>query len=155
MGRKGPRNPPREGLVLTQQRQVSMGRRGPRIRPQDDDVGAHPAESPPGSRQRMSQHAIGWFMRNMERAFANMNDHQLNDVSETLNTEMDMRESTAEGPERPRGRRAGEAASAAAADETARPRGDRGTSRVGRDRSRPPPGGAETAQEAEEANEPG
>ena len=156
MGRKGPRNPPREGLVLTQQRQVSMGKRGPRIRPRDDDVGAHPAESPPGSRQRMSQHAIGWFMRNnVERAFANMNDHQLNDVSETLNTEMDMRESTAEGPERPRGRRAGEAASAAAADETARPRGDRGTSRVGRDRSRPPPGGTETAQEAEEANEPG
>ena len=155
MGRKGPRNPPREGLVLTQQRQVSMGRRGPRIRPRDDDVGAHPAESPPGSRQRMSQHAIGWFMRNMERAFANMNDHQLNDVSETLNTEMEIRESAAEGPERPRGGKGGEAAGAAAADEAARPRGERGNSRVGRDRSRPPPGGAETAQGAQEANEPG
>ena len=165
MGKKGPRNPPREGLVLSQQRQVSMGRTGPRIRPRDDDVGAHPAESPPGSRQRMSKHAIGWFMRNMERAFANMNDHQLNDVSETLNTEMEIRENAAEGPARPRGERgrggkaasaaAGDTASAAAAEEHARPRGERGTSRAGRDRSRPPPGGAAATQETEEANEPG
>ena len=165
MGKKGPRNPPREGLVLSQQRQVSMGRTGPRIRPRDDDVGAHPAESPPGSRQRMSKHAIGWFMRNMERAFANMNDNQLNDVSETLNTEMEIRENAAEGPARPRGGRgrggeaesaaAGETAGAAAADENARPRGERGASRAGRDRSRPPPGGAAATQEQEEANEPG
>ena len=47
----------------------SMGRAGPRIRPRDDDVGGHPADSPPGSRQRMSGHAVGWFLRNMERAF--------------------------------------------------------------------------------------
>ena len=155
MGRKGPRNPPREGLVLTQQRQMSMGRTGPRIRPRDDDVGAHPAESPPGSRQRMSKHAIGWFMRNMERAFANMNDNQLNDVSETLNTEMEIRENAAEPPERPRGGRGRGAASAAAADEADRPRGERGTSRVGRDRSRPPPGAQRQQKETQEANEPG
>ena len=105
MGRKGPRNPPREGLVLTQQREMSMGRAGPRIRPRDEDVGGYPAESPPGSRQRMSGHAIGWFMRNMERAFANMDNHQLNRVSETLNTEMEIRENTEDAPARPRGGR--------------------------------------------------
>ena len=43
MGRKGPRNPPREGMPLTHQRDRSMGRAGPRIRPRDDDVGGHPA----------------------------------------------------------------------------------------------------------------
>ena len=102
-GRKGPRNPPREGLILTQQREMSMGRRGPRIRPRDEDVGGHPADSPPGSRQRMSGHAIDWFMKNMERAFANMDNQQLNRVSETLNTEMDIRESTDDANTRPRG----------------------------------------------------
>ena len=91
MGRKGPRNPPREGMPFTHQRDRSMGRAGPRIRPRDDDVGGHPADSPPGSRQRMSGHAVGWFLRNMERAFANMDDGQLNRVSETLNHEMDQR----------------------------------------------------------------
>ena len=39
----------------------------------------------------MSGHAVGWFMRNMERAFANMDDDQLNRVSETLNNEMEQR----------------------------------------------------------------
>ena len=89
MGRKRPRNPPREGMPLTHQRDRSMGRTGPRIRPRDDDVGGHPAESPPGSRQRMSGHAVGWFIHNKKRAFANMDDGQLNHVSETLNHEMD------------------------------------------------------------------
>ena len=54
-----------------------MGRAGPRIRPRDDDVGGHPADSPPGSRPRMSWHAVGWFLRNMDRAFASMDDGEL------------------------------------------------------------------------------
>ena len=151
IGRKGPRTSPREGLILTQQREMSMGRRGPRIRPRDEDVGGHPADSPPGSRQRMSGHAIDWFMKNMERAFANMDNQQLNRVSETLNTEMDIRESTDETTTRPRGARAGSRA-ARGAEETApeRPRGGRDASRAGRNRSRPPPRGADTEDAAEE-----
>ena len=112
MGRKGPRTLPRE------ERGQSTGRNGPRIRPRDDGVGAHPAETPPGSRPRMSFHAVGWFLNNMHRAFASMDAQELNRVSETLNTEMDQREGAE--PECPRGR---------------------SQSRVGRDRSRPPPGG--------------
>ena len=50
-----------------------MGRAGPRIRPRDEDVGGHPAESPPGSRQRMSGHAVGWFIRNIQRKKNNIN----------------------------------------------------------------------------------
>ena len=133
MGRKGPRNPPREGMPLTHQRDRSMGKRGPRIRPRDDDVGGHPAESPPGSRQRMSRHAVGWFLRNTERAFATMDDGQLNHVSETLNHEMGQRGGDDSEPEPPRGARS--------------------QSRAGRERSRPPPGGEQTEEEA--ANEPG
>ena len=156
MGRKGPRNPPREGLLLTQQREMSMGRRGPRIRPRDEDVGGYPADSPPGSRQRMSGHAISWFMRNMERAFANMDNHQLNRVSETLNTEMEIRENTQDAPARPRGGRNGSRAERETEeDATERPRGGRDASRAGRDRSRPPPGGADAAEEQQEADEPG
>ena len=151
IGRKGPRTSPREGLILTQQREMSMGRRGPRIRPRDEDVGGHPADSPPASRQRMSGHAINWFMKNMERAFANMDNQQLNRVSETLNTEMDIRENADENTNRPRGARAGSRA-ASGAEETApeRPRGGRNASRAGRDRSRPPPGGADAEEEAED-----
>ena len=74
-----------------------MGTAGPRVRPRDDDVGGHPAESPPGSRQRMSGHAVGWFIRNMERAFANMDGGQLNHVSKTLNHEMDQRVTEEDG----------------------------------------------------------
>ena len=81
----------------------------------------------------MSGHAVGWFIRNMERAFANMDDGQLNHVSETLNHEMDQRVTEE--------------------DALARPRGARSESRPGRDRSRPPPGGAQEAEET--ANEPG
>ena len=110
-----------------------MGRAGPRIRPWDEDVGGHPAESPPGSRQRMSGHAVNWFMRNMERAFANMDDDQLNHVSETLNNEMEQRASNE--------------------DDFERPRGARSASRAGRNRSRPPPGGEQ--DEEQNANEPG
>ena len=80
----------------------------------------------------MSGHAVGWFMRNMERAFANMDNDQLNRVSETLNNEMEMRE-TGDAPDRPRGARS--------------------ASRAGRERSRPPPGGAE--EEEQYADEPG
>ena len=124
---------------------------GPRIRPRDEDVGGHPADSSPGSRQRMSGHAIDWFMKNMERAFANMDNQQLNRVSKTLNTEMDIRESTDETTTRPRGARAG-SRTARVAEETVpeRPRGGRDASRAGRDRSRPPPGGAEAADAEEE-----
>ena len=111
---------PGEGTPLTHQRDRSMGRTGPRIRPRDVGVGGHPADSPPGSRQRMSGHAVGWFLRNMERAFANMDDGQLNRVSETLNHEMDQRGGDDSAPERPRGARS--------------------QSRAGRERSRPPPG---------------
>ena len=84
----------------------------------------------------MSGHAIDWFMKNMERAFANMDNQQLNRVSETLNTEMDIRESTEETNTRPRGARAGSRA-ARGAEEAApeRPRGGREASRAGRDRS--------------------
>ena len=65
----------------------------------------------------MSWHTVGWFLTNMHRAFAGMDDGELNRVSETLNTEMNQREeAAAEGS--PRGRSA---------------------SRPGRDRSRPPP----------------
>ena len=107
----------------------SIGRNGPRIRPRDDGVYAHPAESPPGSRPRMSWPTVGWFLNNMHRAFASMDDQELNRVSETLNTEMDQRVG-------------------------AEPDGPRGCnhSRVGRDRSRPPPGGDTTEADA---NEPG
>ena len=156
MDRKGPRNPPREGPVLTQQRDMSMGRTGPRIRPRDEDVGGYPAESPPGSRQRMSGHAISWFMRNMERAFANMDNHQLNRVSETLNTEMEIRENTEDAPTRPRGGRNGSRVERETAeDATERPRGGRNASRAGRDRSRPPPEGEEEAEEQQQTDEPG
>ena len=156
IGRKGPRNTPREGLILTQQREMSMGRRGPRIRPRDEDVGGHPADSPPGSRQRMSGHAIDWFMKNMERAFANMDNQQLNRVSETLNAEMDIRENTDDATTRPRGGRHGSRAARGAEEEAPeRPRGGRDASRAGRDRSRPPPGGAEAAEEQQQEDEPG
>ena len=124
VGRRGPRNPAREGMPLTHQRDRSMGKRGPRIRPRDDDVGGHPAEFFPGSRQRMSRHAVGWFLRNMERAFATMDDGQLNHVSETLNNEMDMR--------------------GGGESELDPPRGARSQSRAGRERSRPPAGGEQT-----------
>ena len=110
-----------------------MGKSRPTDSSPDDDVGGHPAEFPPGSRQRMSGHAIGWFIRNMERAFANMDDDQLNRVSETLNQEMDQRVSADDVP--------------------ARLRGARSESRAGRDRSRPPPGGEQ--EEEQDANEPG
>ena len=80
-----------------------------------------------------SAHAAGWFIRSMERAFANMDDGQLNHVSETLNHEMDQRVTEEAAP--------------------ARPRGARSESRPGRDRSRPPPGGVQEEEEA--ANEPG
>ena len=155
IGRKGPRNLPREGLVLTQQRERSMGKAGPRIRPRDEDVGGYPAESPPRSRQRMSGHAISWFMRNMERAFANMNDDQLNRVSETLNTEMEIRETADDPPERPRGGRKEGGNAGGAADAPDRPRGGRSESRAGRARSRPPPGGDEEQEQEQQADEPG
>ena len=48
MGRKGPRNPPREGLLLTQQREMSMGRAGPGIRPRGRRRGWLPSRLSPG-----------------------------------------------------------------------------------------------------------
>ena len=78
-------------MPLTHQKDRSMGGAGPRIRPRDDGVGGHPADSSPGSRLRTSWHAVGWFLRNMDRAFASMDDGELNRVSETLNHEMDQR----------------------------------------------------------------
>ena len=55
----------------------------------------------------MSFHAVGWFLNNMRRAFASMDDGELNRVSETLNTEMNQREGAE--PEGPRGRSASRA----------------------------------------------
>ena len=47
--------------------------------------------SPGESSKEVPVTAVGWFLDNMSRAFASMADEGLNNVSETLNEEMDKR----------------------------------------------------------------
>ena len=98
------------------------------------------------SRPQMSTIAVGWFLDNINRAFASMADEELNNVSETLNEEMDKRQAFEL-------RQAG----VLEEEEVAGMHFAQGSSsgRPGRGRSQPPPGGEDGNEDKDAGNEPG